>query len=919
MKSVPHLAMALVFAWGMALGSAPPADAGEKIVLTPDMITNESGVGAPEAMVDEQGPAGQPRVSSPETKWQTPGYNKLDQYPVHFYIDLGQTRHLSRVSFYDMNGKGDIHVSTGQPGQWEPLLTDDGVGYKTWKDHDVDVKTRYVRVTKDGPGGLFHELALYEYTDAELVELAARKKVEQERQRRLEIARAEKADRPLVDAGAPFGKLPLIQEIICGQDAADGVEFVEGPGGASKVEQVFGKPVRVLPNEGGPKYFAYRMGQYKLLEPHKAYLLTVDFPEDQPRSFVIENRGGDLTRGVHTGHTAGDVLYTYTDNHIESIDVPLSGEMNTFQSLFYLNERIAGLPKQRGGAKHGRPFGPDDGFYVVISQTDSKNAPLSAGAAVSRIRLFEVPDPERFNVTLNLPEGLPHRHLFYREEMGDGVVGSRDATRRAFDQKEDWYRVRAKTMNFLGMNTFSKDLLEFGAVQDWDAGDNNWFWVSHTPQVWGNILPIMAEHGLNVLPMYEYGGAAGREGIGAKQFAEPLRGPGDYTHVKWTEKRRADLTDPRIYEDFKKVLDYTVVRHKDKADFLGIWLRPRPSQLPISFADATRQRFAEEANDGVAVSRQQLQDDESLLQRYYDWWFGKRRDFLLAMRDHLRDNGVDDAIVLMECDPSEPGAGPGASRGDRRLVVTDRSDLWEPLLQNPDHEKLELMSWDRAVEAYPDALTDWRGTWSHWEWQHAVPPADPQRYAEDDGVMMAYGFNRQFSVANPEGMERFRGPSGLAMVRHYALNEHAGHDDLGYLVVDMERTGPYSMLLEARAVAQGDPWHIGYLAGHIFQRGFPEYARRFNQNFLALPALPSVVVDGAADAPEVVVRSIETPGHGTYLAVVNTGLHDQPEVTVKLPAQGRVTDAVTGEAVASRNGAVTLSLYPGELRSLHVE
>ena len=58
-------------------------------------------------------------------------------------------------------------------------------------------------------------------------------------------------------------------------------------------------------------------------------------------------------------------------------------------------------------------------------------------------------------------------------------------------------------------------------------------------------------------------------------------------------------------------------------------------------------------------------------------------------------------------------------------------------------------------------------------------------------------------------------------------------------MADIERAGPYCMMAEALAMANGDPTMLGYLLGGNFGRGFPQYVREFNANFLALPALPS--------------------------------------------------------------------------------
>jgi hypothetical protein len=140
---------------------------------------------------------------------------------------------------------------------------------------------------------------------------------------------------------------------------------------------------------------------------------------------------------------------------------------------------------------------------------------------------------------------------------------------------------------------------------------------------------------------------------------------------------------------------------------------------------------------------------------------------------------------------------------------------------------------------------------------------------------------------------------------------------LGYFVADMERAGPYCMMAEAHAVANGDPSMIGYLVGSNFGRGFPSYVRNFNAHFLALPALPSKVVPGAASDAAVVVRRIDTDQHGIWLAVVNTSLRSRRALTVTVPP-GPLTDAVTGAPIKTIANRMTLNMYPCELRSFHV-
>ena len=110
-----------------------------------------------------------------------------------------------------------------------------------------------------------------------------------------------------------------------------------------------------------------------------------------------------------------------------------------------------------------------------------------------------------------------------------------------------------------------------------------------------------------------------------------------------------------------------------------------------------------------------------------------------------------------------------------------------------------------------------------------------------------------------------------------------------------------------------------YLSSNSFSRGFPGYAREFNANFLALPALPMTTEPGAASSGDVVVRSISTQNDGTWLAIINVGFEDQQDVVVTLPVSGTVTDAVTGTSISVDNGTITLDRWPGQLKAIHID
>ena len=673
----------------------------------------------------------------------------------------------------------------------------------------------------------------------------------------------------------PSQQFQLIEEIDVTQSPQAAAAFKEYPEGISKVETILGSQARVLPNdEPGVKYFGYLIGKGKGLEGNGTYILEVVYPEDAPRATILINRGNETNRGFHTGNTLGDAMkprYIYPAS--ESLEIPLSGKYETVRMMMRLQDRFTETGGKRGAeipdpAKAKRTMTPDDGFWIYIAQYEPEQDPLSKGSAIAAIRLYKAPPFESYALEINYPpDGLPRRHLFYREEMADGVVGG-DTESQGFKDPIEYYVGKAQLMRFLGMNTLSKDLLEFGANQGWDSskfGGNRWVFQSAFPNRWERIVDTAATYGLSVLPYFEYSGSLGQEGLGQKKRAEPLEGE-NYTHIEWTEKGRADLTDPDTFEDFRKMLEITIVDLKDRGSFLGAWLRPRSSQLPIGFADATRQRFAEQTGRDP-VSRADLKKGGEVYEAYVTWWYAQRKDFLVRVRDYLRKAGVKDALVLYTADPSE--AGRVHPEGPRRGYVAEKPAAWDGLGLEKNPVPLQEAIKDRW--AYK-AQTTPQSTWDKWEWQHAAPTQDPANYAETEGVLPTYTFNRLLTVSDPAALEAFTTPTGLAIIRHYSLNENMlrvegakdgkALDPLGYFVADMERTGPYIMLAEANAMANGNPTEIGYLASNNFNRLSPVYVRRFNAAFLSLPALPSKVIMSAASDPGIVVRRIDGGNHG---------------------------------------------------------
>ena len=741
-----------------------------------------------------------------------------------------------------------------------------------------------------------------------------------------------------------FGEVKVVDQIDCTKDDH---RFEDYPSGASRVEDILGKPCRVLPvQESHCSYLSWRIGEGKGLKPNGAYVVVIEYPDDKPRSYHIRNYGNDSRRSFYTGTATGDAYEGPIVGHKpESLKIPQSGKYELWTALTFLGEKSSNfrdLGKDKA-EKEGVKLKLDiatDGFHIAISQYKKHWHPGSEGVAVSRILLCEIPDEKAAWAKINYPPSpLPRRHIFWREEMSDGAIGKESNC--PGNDGIDWFEQKCRAMKILGQNTFCKDLLEFGHNQHWDCEWRHgqpdgkpwsWMWTSHAPfdTLWTRLVPVVVDkYGFDILPYYEYGGAAGNpeHALGPQKRAEPLdidnkdksRGV-NYTHIWWSEgKLRVDITDPDTLDELKYILDGTILRFEDqvrKGGFLGAWFRPRPGQWAVSFSDATRARFAKEANGGKAVSRADLKGDNALYERYLDWWGAKRAAFIEDIRKYLEQNGVRNAEVILDNDASEAGE----ALADADGMVTDDPAGWTERLPG---KKFTDINDARVLSQhlYLKALKTPASTWGAWEWQHACPASDPEHYQGLKNAWIAMPFHALFTVTDPDCFTAFRNGNGTStLVRHYDLNEGTFEDGvLGYAMADWERAGRACMIAEVNAMANGDPVNIGYLIGSNYTRGFPGPVQEFNLNFLALPALPSKVVPGAAQAEDVVVREINGGSAGRYYAVVHTGFSPKKGVKVRFPNATIAQLPATGKPLTLKYGTAVLDLEPWQLLAVRVK
>lgn len=737
-----------------------------------------------------------------------------------------------------------------------------------------------------------------------------------------------------------FGKVKVVDEIDCTK--ADH-RFREYPAGKSRVETILGRSCRTMPVAPyEASYLAWRIGEGKGLKINGSYVIVLEYPDDGPRNYVIHNRATDSKRSFCTGQCQIDSWSPkYVNNNSESLKIPQSGKWEKWVNFTTLMDWTADLEwsKRMVWESEGVPkFNdkmetctetvmnrPEDGFDFAIAQYGKVHEPISLGLAVAKIYLCEIPDEQALYAKIKYPAGkTPRRHIFWREEMSDnGPIG--DFNPQCSDRVA-WFRHKVRQMKMFGMNTFCRDLMEFGHVQNWDPDyiRQGWAWTCATRWLWAQTVEMLAKEDVYILPYYEWCGNIGWEGadpqpLGLQKRCKPLnRNDGTYTQIAWSEKANLDVTDPESLKVTKELLDGTILRFKDQlGNFCGAFFRTRNSNWPVGFGESTIARFKQEKYGDTAdnalfgespevpsgkrnrrptfdddfdsldaagdasviknaqfsreITRETLRKDGKLYKEYLRWWHKKRAQFLAELQKYLVEKGVSEAMVVFDSDCSEPGRSiPGG-------MQTDDPELWrdirtkppfnekDPHFSNPDlatKDHLYLKSCRAPAETYKD-----------YEWQHACPGDDPENYNAITNVHLAMSVNRMYSVWDPEAFKAYRNGTGVnTIIRHYPLNENmlyrydpvSGEEAriLGYAIHDTERAGRASMMVEVSAMAKGDPVNLGYLVGSTFSRGFPGPAREFNLNFLALPALPSVPVRKACDNPDVTLKMIDASKTG---------------------------------------------------------
>ena len=778
-----------------------------------------------------------------------------------------------------------------------------------------------------------------------------------------------------------FGTQRLVDRVRC-FDPADPHPYIEGGRGLGSkyaggvpqfgwkelfretnrpfttVETVLGKKCRVARGWG---WFGYKLNR-KGLAPGKPYLVVIEYPQDVGRSYKVWNTGsaygigGDY--GFHTGKTLGD-HWTRAVN-AEYVDYPLTGRYERWYSFFHLANKVwaPGEPRRQSWSAGV------EGFWVIVGGVGPSMDPLSAGAAVRTISLYEIQDVRALLPRVRRPPlELGRRQIFSTSES---------TGRRRFPpaQRTRWAKELLAETSLFGMTGLAPNgtrvvqpLLE--ANRKGDFGLKILPRVFMQRDIFGKMNPAedaraIAADGRYNLPPLVWGGVA----------------------------YLPDILHPTVLSRACTLIDGYLSEWTSYPELAGAMLfKHYGAPIMISFSDRALRLFEKDTGARIGGKTGQQRRDwviGNAKGAYYRWWFGKKREFLLAIRDHLHSRRPDLRLFYFAWHsdddfPFSSGRLRYSGRPwDDKVYVPGTNILLVPSFTVPldewteaerrraAHHSIRGRYREKVAPALQDRITledivygrqkDMKEFWGakrSGEMPHLVYPHemdlvrmftepgtvytngigdDPRLYRGDKGFVYWAPVHYRYTADNPAFLNLFRTGEGLGVANHFPYNEATGARNCYNLMAatGVEHGGRFSMMEEVLAMAHADPVYL--MAGMWLpvKRGFPSHARAFSAAFLALPAVPSQVLKGAAQPadPDIVVRSYQTE-YGTYVAVINKAF-DLKDRTVTLTldagpgAVAQVTDLVSGravphQAVGPKRLRFAVRTEPMTLRSFHLK
>lgn len=154
--------LSLAFFCALFFAISFSAHSQSKIVLADSMIYSISWAGNPEALIDEQTLAGDPKNNvsgTPTTVFDLPGGSVSENS--RYIFDLAVNYADLEVWFYDVNAIDTIFLFTGSPAGWNLADTFRTGQYLAWHESILSDTSRFLMIEFNAPGAKVNEMVVY--------------------------------------------------------------------------------------------------------------------------------------------------------------------------------------------------------------------------------------------------------------------------------------------------------------------------------------------------------------------------------------------------------------------------------------------------------------------------------------------------------------------------------------------------------------------------------------------------------------------------------------------------------------------------------------------------------------------------------------------------------------------------------------
>ncbi len=707
--------------------------------------------------------------------------------------------------------------------------------------------------------------------------------------------------------GTPLGKLKLIDVIECGNASLQDPHPYKQGGvrafwGGRRAYATWEKGIKILEfkdrkyrEADNDEFFGYRIGRGKL-KPYKQYLLRILYPEDKSHYFAMDIKAGRNYQGVGFRTGVSPELCANEPN----TPYPLSGN-------YEWCDHVVSLDDVTYGYKGSRSVSSENGFWVFFHDIGRVySSQYDSGPAVAEMRLYEIDNPQAHYPAIRYPEGQKKRVLMMDWE--------RQPEANPADVSE---YARLIGLNALGpvflkwsFNGYFPNSQEYDGAPEWfgspvhrDGFGNDKCW-----KILGLWLDATRDREVSLIPRLEYGGSPK-----LPKEARVIGPDGKQDKCGRYTPWGANLLHPATWEDVKVLIDEVVGKNIAKYPNLGgiLW-RMRSDRVKCSYGKQDVEMFCKETGrempkgDDAAVAKWA---SVTMAKEYQDWWQGKRRDFHVKIRDHLRSYRPDLKLYYYNWDPDGWNLTTGNNEGNS---AQDWSDLY-----NVDNAR----QWYVKKVAQQKKLTDMdyvkRLQGGHPMTNEPHKLLRPELYRDVDGIALFLPVQLHYLSNNEPYIRSFETGDGLAVCNQFTYEEkgrtNIQNDD--YETSEMTPAGPaFSMAEEVLSVFHGDPNVITWTP-YTIGRSFITEHRRFAQAFLALPAVKGTAVKN--ENADVKVRTYASK-NGTYVGVVHRGMK-AAKIAVSVPGTFKgtetVTDLVTGKPVQAqvKDGNIVFDVEAGPM------